>query len=97
MKGLKKGPGSTPFALGLRPRSQGVEPGGMTHFIEYSQTRRCQTYYTRFLRRLRRQPSSVYFYIKKTDVVGSFWAADGKSIDIMFYFEVVTVASWLQV
>ena len=37
MKGLKKGPGSTPFALGLRPRSQGVEPGGMTHFIEYSQ------------------------------------------------------------
>lgn len=61
------------------------------------QTRRCQTYYTCFLRRLRLQPSSVYFYIKKTDVVGSFWAADGKSIDIMFYFEVVTVASWLQV
>ena len=26
-----------PFALGLRPRSQGIEPDGMTHFIEYSQ------------------------------------------------------------
>jgi len=37
------------------------------------------------------------FFCKKTNVVGRLLAADGKVIDVMFYFEVMVVASWLQV
>ena len=37
-----------------------------------------------------------FLFKKETDVVGRLLAADGKVIDVMFYFEVMAVASWIQ-